>query len=95
MKHCILVKFGPDVDMRAHWSDIQSIFEKTKAIEGVREIRLVPGVNREEYKNRYDLMIEMTMDRASLPAYDASDAHHEWKAKYGPMIASKCIFDYE
>ncbi len=97
MKHCIIVRWIAGTDMDALLPDIRAIFEGAKAIPGVRGIRFVPGVNRRGsgYENRYDLMIEMTMDAASLPAYNESGAHREWKRRYGALIESKCIFDYD
>ena len=38
-------------------------------------------------------MIEITMDEAALPAYDACEPHHTWKTQYGGDIAHKVIFD--
>ena len=45
--------------------------------------------------NRYDLMIVVEMARDALGAWDASEIHHQWKAQFGGMLASKAIFDYE
>ena len=38
-------------------------------------------------------MIVLTMDRDALPAYDACEAHHQWKQRYGELIEKKAIFD--
>lgn len=97
MKHCIIVRFTPQTDMDSLLPGIQALFDETKSIPGVRDVRLIPGVNRRgsRYANRYDLMIEMTTDAAGLAAYDRSDPHAEWKKRYGAMIEAKCIFDYE
>lgn len=94
MKHCIIVKFKPGVVMEEHLNDIRAIFDKTKDIPGIHKVTLIPGVNLER-GNRYDLMIEMSMEPSSLPVYDACAAHHEWKDKYGELTEKKCIFDYE
>lgn len=95
MKHYIIAKFKPDVCLNDILLDIETIFQKTTSIPGVQSVSLFPGVNREAYKNRYDLMIEMNMDSESLPAYDASAPHREWKEKYGALLDQKCIFDRE
>ena len=92
MKHYIIVKFKPEVRLLDHLADIEAIFRKTAEIPGVHGVSLYPGVNLER-GNRYDLMIEMDMEAQSLPVYDASAAHHEWKDKYGALIDKKCIFD--
>lgn len=94
MKHCIIVKFKPDIELSEHLSDIKDIFERTNSIPGIHGTEFKTGLNRER-GNRYDLMIEMDMDAEALPAYDACDAHKEWKNKYGGMIEAKCIFDHE
>lgn len=94
MKHCIIVKFN---EQGAGWEgwlgDVAAIFDRTRAIPGVHGVRLIHGTNLGG--NRYDLMIEMDMDAQSLPVYDACEAHHDWKDKYGKFIDKKCIFDYE
>lgn len=94
MKHMIVVKFNEKGAGWENWlGDIAAIFARTKAIPGVRGTTLRPGLNRGG--NRYDLMIEMDMDADSLPAYDACDAHREWKERYGAYIEKKAIFDCE
>lgn len=95
VKHDIIVKFKPGVDYMTLLPDIRAIFKRTEEIQGVHGVELILGINQALNKNRFDLNIEMTMERESLPDYDASAAHKEWKTKYGPMIESKCIFDYE
>ena len=35
------------------------------------------------------------MDKEALPAYDASEPHHQWKEQYGDLLAAKTIFDSE
>ena len=93
MKHCIIVKFREGYDFEGELPAIAAIFEQTRAIAGARETAFIKGINRRG--NRYDLMIEMDMDAESLPAYDASAAHREWKERYGEHIEKKAIFDYE
>ena len=94
MKHCIIVKWNEQGNNdEARLADIEAIFGRTRDIPGVRGVRLVQGVNRGG--NRFDLMIEMDMDLDSLPAYNASEPHREWKERYGRYIDKKAIFDYE
>ena len=40
-------------------------------------------------------MIKMDMTPEGLEAYDASEAHAEWKRVYGDKIETKAIFDCE
>lgn len=93
MKHDIIVKWKNREEMKPHYDRIREIFLPVLGIEGISDVRLIPSCS--DRANRYDLIIEITMDSGALPAYDASDAHHEWKSVYGGMIESKAIFDYE
>lgn len=94
MKHHIIVKYVPEV------TDKKALLEKIKALyAGAVDIPGVHGVDFYENciarENRYDLMIVLNMDEAALPNWDASDIHHEWKDKYGHLVAKKAIFDCE
>ena len=91
MRHHILVKWkeGAKPDL----GEIKAIFEEALALPGVDSVGLYPNVI--DRPNRYDLMIQLCMERGALEGYDASEAHKRWKALYGDMIASKVIFDCE
>ena len=91
IKHLILAKFKPGYSPEL--SDIRRIFEGTLAIEGITDVKLFP--NCVERSNRYDLMIQLTMERTALECYDACIWHREWKERYGDQLESKAIFDYE
>lgn len=92
MKHYIIVKFNSQGASWRDWlGDIQEIFDRTLAIDGVHSVRLIPGIT--ERANHFDLMICMDMDASALPVYDASEAHKEWKERYGRFIEKKTIFD--
>lgn len=96
MKHCILVKFNPDVtpeQKQAMVPQVRTLFEQTLQISGISAVDLFTNcIDRE---NRYDWMIRLTMTPEALPEYDASIWHHQWKETYGSLIAKKAIFDYE
>ena len=72
---------------------MREIFAQTLVIPGVHGLTL--RRNCIDRPNRYDLLIELDMDPAALPAYDASEPHHRWKNDYGALVAKKAIFDYE
>ena len=91
MKHYIIAKFQENCDWRPMIGAITALFEETLLIPGIRSVRVKPCcVNR---PNRYDLMIEMEMDREALDAYDACEAHKKWKQEYGAFLLKKTIFD--
>lgn len=96
MRHCILVKFNDTVDHAAKQKmlpEIQKLFDPLTEMEGIRSVRLFPcTVNR---ANRYDLLIRIEMDPASLPVYDESEPHRIWKRDYARYLERKAIFDYE
>ena len=92
MKHCILVKFKKDFDLKNELPNIKEIFDTI----------VVPGVNFVEYitncidrENRYDLLIRIDMDKEALSKYDECENHHRWKEEYKDHIEKKAIFDYE
>ena len=93
MKHYILVKFVEGVDVDALVRPVQEIFDQTLSIPGVHGALLKRSCS--DRANRYDLMIEMDMDRQALPAYDVSEPHLRWKSEYGALVAKKAIFDCE
>ena len=92
ISHCILVKFrerGWEEELPA----IMSIFQRTLLIPGIHTVTC--SENAVHRDNRYDLLIQIEMDRDALEDYDACEAHLEWKKKYGPMLEKKAIFDKE
>ncbi len=94
MKHDILVKYKPEVTKERKAElipEIAELFGHTKEIPGIHDVTLYPNVVERE--NRYDLMIEIDMDRKALEAYDNSVWHRQWKEQYGSLLASKAIFD--
>ena len=94
MKHDILVKYKPEVTKERKAElipEIAELFGHTKEIPGIHDVTLYPNVVDRE--NRYDLMIEIDMEREALEAYDNSVWHHQWKEQYGSLLASKAIFD--
>ena len=93
MKHYIIAKWNEGVDKRALIAPVTELFEETLQIPGVHEVRVKPCcIDR---PNRYDIMIEIGMDREALPAYDESAPHKKWKETYGGLLSAKTIFDSE
>ena len=94
MKHCIIAKFNDTVDDKAAMIErIEALFTSDPAMDGVRGCTVLRNcVDRE---NRYDLAIVIDMDKAALPAWDASELHREWKSRFGSYLAAKAIFDFE
>ena len=84
MKHCILVKFVPEISKKIENSFIEQIQElfntATTEINGVHYVKIYKCCIKRE--NRADIMIEMDMDKEALEAYDSSDAHLIWKREY-------------
>ena len=94
MKHYIIVKYNDSVsDKLKLLHEIQELFEKTTQIEGIHEVHVYPCcINR---PNRYDVMIEMIMEKDALVLYDDSEWHHIWKRDYAKYLEKKTIFDCE
>lgn len=96
MKHCILVKFIPEISKKIENSFIEQIrelFDSATDINGVHYVKVYRCCTNRE--NRADLMIEIDMDREALEGYDASDVHLIWKREYSRFIDEKTIFDYD
>ena len=88
MKHCIIAKFNDSVDDKAAMiTRIDKLFAPAPAMDGIHGC-----IDRE---NRYDLAIIIDMDKAALPAWDASELHREWKSGFGSYLTSNAIFDFE
>lgn len=96
MKHYIIVKYKETVteqDKKRLLPEIKELFEKTTQIEGVHQVNVYPCcINR---ANRYDVMIEMVMEKEALPVYDDCEWHHIWKRDYAEYLEKKAIFDCE
>ena len=96
MKHLIIAKFKPEysaAQKAAMLPDIRRIFEGTRSVSGITDVQVF--ANCVDRSNRYDLMIEITMERSALEAYDSCVWHRQWKERYGDMLEKKAIFDYE
>ncbi len=95
MKHYIIVKFKEEVSAERKQDmvpDIEELFHHLYEIDGISDIQIER--NCVDRANRYDLMIEITMqDEDVLRIYDQSVWHNRWKDQYGPLIAKKTIFD--
>lgn len=96
MKHCIIVKYRKEVDEDRKNSlieEIRDLFEHTLEIDGIHEVNVYPNCTPRD--NRYDLMIEMDMEKEALAEYDDCLYHHMWKDNYGDLLEKKAIFDHE
>ena len=93
MKHYIIAKFNDGCDWKALVEPITAVFQGVLTVPGVHGVKVKPCcIDR---ANRYDIMIEIEMDKEALPLYDACEAHHAWKETYGGMLKAKTIFDSE
>ena len=95
MKHDILVKYKPEITKERKAElipEIKALFEHTTEIPGIHGVTLYPNVVERE--NRYDLLIEIDMEREALEAYDRSSWHQQWKDQYGALLEKKAIFDH-
>lgn len=93
MKHDIIVKFVEGTDVSALMTPVRAIFAQCLTIPGIHGLTI--RRSNSDRPNRYDLMIELDMDKDALPAYDASEPHLRWKTEYGALVAKKAIFDYD
>ena len=93
MKHYIIVKWNEPGAMKNETPLIQKLFDGTLSIPGIHSVNVHPSCS--DRSNRYDLMIEIDMDREALEAYDSSVWHRQWKEQYGCLLANKAIFDRE
>lgn len=94
MQHCILVKWTTDAgDRDTLAKEAEAIF--AEAVNDGFATALTIRKNVIDRPNRYDLLIELTMEKDMLTAYDASEAHRRWKELFGAKIQQKAIFDFE
>ena len=91
MKHYIIVKFVDSFDYLTQLDEITAIFNKTLEIDGINAVNI--SKSNSDRENRYDIMIEIDMDKSSLPAYDVSLPHKHWKNTFSKYIKNKAIFD--
>lgn len=96
MKHDILIKYKPEITKERKAElipEIQALFDHTMEIPGIHAVKLYPNVVERE--NRFDLLIEIDMERDALEAYDQSLWHRQWKEQYSHLLEKKAIFDHE
>lgn len=96
MNHIMLAKFKQDYSKEQKskiFLDIQKIYDNAKTIPGVYDIEY--HTNCIDRPNRYDIYVNIIMDKEALPLWDACKWHEQWKVEYNHMLESKCIFDYE
>ena len=96
MKHNILIKYIPEITKERKAElipEITALFDHTTEIPGIHAVRLFPNIV--DRPNRYDLLIQIDMDREALEAYDGSIWHKQWKEQYGSLLEKKAIFDFE
>lgn len=93
MLHHIIVKWIPGADRAVLREKAAETFADTCKIPGITACELLPSCS--DRANRADLMIRIRMAPEALPAWDASEIHQNWKRVFGPLIASKTIFDCE
>ena len=93
MRHYIIAKLKDPAMAAALEELVRELFSETLQIPGIHGVRVKTCcIDR---PNRYDLMIEITMEPEALEAYDTSEAHKKWKQEYGPLLQAKAIFDSE
>lgn len=96
MNHVMIAKFKPEyskAEILAMFEDIKLIYENAKTIPGIHDV--IYKSNCIDRPNRYDIYVNIVMDREALSSWDDCQWHAEWKKKYGDLLQSKCIFDYE
>ena len=94
MKHYIIAKYNDSVsDREAVTGAVKALFSSEGSIPGVHGCEI--HTNCTDRSTRYDLMIVVDMEKSALEAWDASALHHQWKERFGSLLASKVIFDCE
>lgn len=92
MKHYIIVKWNEKVtDKAAFAKRAEEIYAACTQIDGVEAYRVIKS--NSDRKNRFDLMIEMTLTAQGLANYDASEMHRLWKSEMSEYFEAKAIFD--
>lgn len=91
MKHYIIVKFKDKYNYKLEIDNIKNLFNEAKKIDGVGDI--IVKCSNSAKENRFDLMIEMTLNYEGLQNFDNSVIHYNWKNEYGKYVENKTIFD--
>lgn len=92
MKHYIIVKVNSQGKQQKDLAGrIDELFQTATDIEGVNSVSVHSSVI--DLPNRHDIMICMEMEMDSLPLFDSSDIHKNWKEQYSQYLESKTIFD--
>ena len=94
MKHYIIVKYNETVPDKSIMAEkVSELFNGGEDIPGIHSYRVFPNCVARD--NRFDLMIEISMDADALPRWDESLLHRRWKSEFGGFVQAKTIFDRE
>ena len=93
MKHYIIAKFKEGCRTQELIGPIRELFEETLTLNGIHGVKVKPCCVARP--NRFDIMIEIDMDREALEVYDACEPHRRWKQEYADLLSGKVIFDSE
>ena len=92
MKHHIIIKFNKDVDKERIIDEIKKYFDNTYKVEGIKKVEVFTSSVR--LRNRFDMMIKITISKDNLKDFENSDFYLGFKDKYSKYISKKTIFDY-
>ena len=93
MKHYIIVKWVNGCNKTELDKKARELYSSATSIKGVNQVEINENITARN--NRYDLMIVLHMENYSLPIWDESQLHKQWKSEFGAMIDKKCIIDCE
>ena len=87
----MIVKFEDDVNVKEAYEEIRDLFHEAEGIEGVKKADVF--LSSSPLRNRYDMMIRVTMKKTALSSFDGSDLMKTWDERYGDQIAHLTVFD--
>lgn len=93
MKHCILVKWNNSA-VKPELADAASLlFEEARAYPWVEDVIIHRNCIARD--NRYDLFVELIIEKNDLERWDHCAVHKKWKIDFNSYIESKAVLDYE
>ena len=90
MEYYIIVKFKKDVNADEYHEPFKELFAQAEQIEGVKRADVFTTNTRT--RNRFDLMIKISMKKSALKAFEESPLYKNWQNDYKDVIQKTTIF---
>ncbi len=91
MERYMIIQFNKDEDARDYYDTIKELLKQAEQIEGVKKAELF--LSSAPLRKKYDMMIKVRMNKASLEAFEGSELCRKLREDYAGSIRKMTVFD--